>query len=130
MLEALKTLILGHRVSPDSFPELPVGALPAWVVLREGRTIPRLGGILARMERPAAAVTLGRTIVLNPDVRLTPQLLTHELAHVRQWRRDRWFPIRYSLATLRYGYNDNPYEVEARQIATSEWPTRAGEERT
>jgi len=102
LIERTAGWVLGRRVPPP-------------VVLREGRLIPWIGGVCARMGAPAAAVTLGRTIVLNPRARLTPRLLAHELAHVRQWREDLLFPVRYTLATLRYGYVDNPYEVEARE---------------
>ncbi len=67
------------------------------------------------MGGPAAAVTLGRTIVLRPGVRLTDRLVQHELAHVRQWRQHPIsFPLRYLVGHLRYGYHANPYEVEAR----------------
>ena len=50
---------------------------------------------------------------------LSRGLLAHEMTHVRQWQDDRWFPLRYCLATLRYGYRDNPYEVEARAVAAA-----------
>jgi hypothetical protein len=67
------------------------------------------------MRGAAAAVTLGRTIVVHPDAALDPRLLRHELEHVRQWRRyPLTFPLRYVLCHLRYGYHDNPYEREAR----------------
>ena len=113
LFESTTGWLLGRRVAPP--PELPDGLVPPEVVLREGRLVPWLGGLFARMGAPAAAVTLGRTIVLNPRVRLTPRLLAHELAHVRQWRADLLFPLRYTVATFRYGYLDNPYEVEARE---------------
>ena len=92
---------------------------PGDVRIRAGRWIPVLGGILSRMRGPAAAVTLGRTIIVHPDVALTQRLLRHELAHVRQWQR--WpvtFPIRYIWKHLQHGYRDNPYEVEARDAET------------
>ena len=120
MFEPLVAAIAGRRVErPHGVPE---GVVPRGVILREGRLIPWLGGLFARMSRPAAAVTIGRTIVIHPETRLTPNLLTHELVHVRQWREDPLFPIRYSLATLRHGYLDNPYEVEARTLASADWP--------
>jgi hypothetical protein len=88
---------------------------PAGVVVRRGRWIPALGGVLVGQRRAAAAVTLGRTIVLHPDVPLTPRLLRHELAHVRQWQRQRLtFPFHYVWLHLRHGYRANPYEIEAR----------------
>lgn len=103
----------------DPPPDLPADSVPKGVQLRAGRLIPGIGGLLGRMRGPAAAVTLGRTIVVHPDVPLTPQLLAHELAHVRQWRQDVLFPVRYALASLRHGYWNNPYEVEARAASAS-----------
>ncbi|MGQ0813204.1 MAG: eCIS core domain-containing protein [Gemmatimonadota bacterium] len=67
------------------------------------------------MGGPAAAITLGRTIIVHPSARITRSLVQHELAHVRQWEQNRWtFPLRYLANHLRYGYHDNPYEVAAR----------------
>jgi hypothetical protein len=117
LIDRLNDLVLGERMAPPD--DLPEGAVPEGVVLRSGRLVPWLGGVLSRLGGPAAAVTLGRTIVINPGVTLTPGLLAHELAHVRQWRQDPLFPIRYSLATLRHGYHNNPYEVEAREFASA-----------
>ncbi len=109
-------MVLGECVAP---PADLRGAVPAGVVLRRGRLIPRIGGLLGRMRGSAAAVTLGRTIIVNPGVPLTSSLLAHELEHVRQWREDVLFPLRYTVATLRHGYWSNPYEVEARQASAS-----------
>jgi hypothetical protein len=120
LIEGAATLLLGRRIEPP--PHLRPGDVPAGVILREGRLVPRIGGVLARMRSPAAAVTLGRTIVIHPGVPLTRSLLIHELTHVRQWREDLLFPLRYSVATLRHGYRDNPYEVEARIAAASDHP--------
>ena len=101
--------------------QTPLGVpLPDGVEVRVGRWVPALGGRLSGMRRSAAAVTLGRTIVVHPDVVrsgpvLDGRLLRHELEHVRQWRRHPLtFPIRYALCHLRYGYHDNPYERAAR----------------
>jgi hypothetical protein len=89
--------------------------LPADVALVRGSWIPAIGGWLSGMGRPAAAVTLGSTIVVGPGVVLEDRLLRHELAHVRQWRRRPLaFPLLYALAHVRHGYRNNPYEVEAR----------------
>jgi len=95
--------------------EVQTTAVPATVTVRVGRLIPAIGGRLSGMARNAAAVTLGRTIIVHPDVQLTERLLRHELAHVRQWQRaPLTFPLRYIWQHLRHGYRDNPYEVEAR----------------
>ena len=128
LMERARSRVLGERMEPP--PELPPAALPAGVTLRRGGWIPRLGGLLARMHGPAAAVTLGRTIVVGPRARLTPALLAHELVHVRQWREDTLFPLRYTLATLRHGYWNNPYEVEAREAVASTARTPSAEDPT
>ena len=44
------------------------------------------------------------------------ELLFHELTHVEQFRRSPLlFPLRYIIHHFRYGYADNPAEVEARE---------------
>lgn len=104
---ALRVLTRGDAASPH--------VLPAGVELRRSRWLTVLGGRLSGMGVPAAAVTLGNTIVIHPGIRLTRRLLRHELAHVAQWRRHPWtFPVRYALAHMRHGYIDNPFEAEAR----------------
>lgn len=110
LMERTRRFVLGEPV------EAPPGT-PAHVTIRRGRIVPGIGGLLARMNGPAAAVTLGRTVVVSPDAPLTPGLLAHELVHVRQWQADPLFPVRYTLATLRHGYRDNPYEIEARALS-------------
>jgi hypothetical protein len=89
--------------------------LPRGVQVRSSRLVPWLGGKLARMGRPAAAVTLGRTILVHPGVSPDARLLRHELAHVAQWTRaPLTFPFDYVRAHIRHGYYRNPYEAEAR----------------
>lgn len=101
--------LLGGRRMPAPVP------LPPGVTVRTSRLVPALGGRLAGMKAPAAAVTLGRTILVRPGVTLTARLLHHEFAHVAQWERHPvTFPIRYIAAHIRHGYRENPYEREAR----------------
>jgi hypothetical protein len=97
-------------------------ALPPGVTFRRGRLVPGIGGVLGRMGGPAAAVTLGRTIVVHPEVEVSPHLLVHELVHVRQWGEDPLFPLKYTLQSLRHGYLQNRYEVEARAEAERAFP--------
>jgi hypothetical protein len=100
--------LLGRRISP------PLD-VPANVAIRAGRWVPLLGGWLSGHRRAAAAVTIGRTIIVHPGVPLSRRLIRHEMAHVRQWqRRPLTFPLHYTWLHLRHGYRDNPYEVEAR----------------
>jgi hypothetical protein len=115
LLAVLRARVLGEPMPLP--PEFSGADLPAGVRVVRGGLIPRLGGFFAGMGTAASAVTLGSTIVVHPRARLTTSLLTHELEHVRQWREDRLFPLRYTLATLRHGYHDNPYEVAARSAA-------------
>ena len=102
-------------VAPRSVEASPLLAVPGDVALRRSRLIPLLGGYLSGMGRPAAAVTLGRTILFHPSVEPGARLLRHELAHVEQWRRHPFtFPFRYTAAHIRFGYRNNPFEIEAR----------------
>lgn len=117
LVERVLDRVLGPRVEPP--PEIPRDEVPERVVFRAGRLVPAIGGLLGWMGRPAAAVTLGRTIVVNPSSRLSRRLLAHEMAHVRQWEEDRLFPLRYALESLRRGYRNNRYEVEAREAASA-----------
>ncbi len=115
ILNSAVDLVFGKRL-----PEVgTVVDLPAGVVLREGSLVPRIGGILGGMSGPAAAVTLRRTIIICPGVRLTAPLLRHELVHVRQWSDDWLFPLKYIAECLRHGYHDNAYECEAREAEAS-----------
>jgi hypothetical protein len=66
------------------------------------------------------AITIGRDILAWRE--LSPAELSHELAHVAQWRQyGAAFAVRYlaaSLSSLRRGggwYRDNRYEIEARR---------------
>ena len=115
LLRRAAAVVLGEEIEPPA--SLRMGSVPSGVVLRRGRLVPWIGGRLGRLRGRAAAVTLGRTIIVDPAATLTEPLLCHELVHVRQWREDALFPLRYTLATLRHGYWNNPYEVEAREEA-------------
>lgn len=102
--------------------------LPTGVTLRQSMLVPRVAGWLSGMKGPAAAVTLGRTILVNPSNRLTSRLIRHELEHVRQWERNpRVFPFRYIGSHIRHGYGGNPYEAEARAAETGRSESGEGE---
>lgn len=102
--------------------------LPPGVTLRHSRLVPRLAGWLAGMRGPAAAVTLGRTILVNPSIRTSARLISHELAHVRQWERHpHVFPFHYIASHIRHGYGHNPYEAEARAAETGRGESGEGQ---
>lgn len=85
--------------------------------LREARW--RAGGLPLRIggwclgQRTVSGITLWRTIFLAEPGRASPTLLLHELAHVRQFARQRVFPLLYCWESLRRGYAQNRYETEA-----------------
>lgn len=115
------------RVLGGSHVSSPV-PLPPGVSLRHSALIPRIAGWLSGMKGPAAAVTLGRTILVNPGVRVSERLIHHELAHVRQWERQpHVFPFRYIASHIRHGYGDNPFEADARAAEAGQ--SASGEKR-
>jgi hypothetical protein len=106
---------LGGEAVPAPVP------VPDQVAVVRSRLIPAIAGRLSGMGTSAAAVTLGRTILVAPEVEATARLLRHELAHVRQWeRRPYAFPFCYIAAHIRHGYGSNPFEAEARAAETGQ----------
>jgi len=107
MIRALLDAVFGRTV--------PIADIPDGVSVRSVAWIPAVAGRLLGLDGPAGAVTLGPVILVHPATRLTPRLLRHELAHVRQWRhRPATFPVAYVWHHFRHGYRDNPFEMEAR----------------
>ena len=109
-------------------------ALPAELVARYpelGEARWRRGGLALRIggwclgQSTVHGITLGRTVHLARGVGTPPGLLLHELAHVRQFARDRGFPARYAWESLRRGYSRNRYEVEADAFAARVLAERA-----
>jgi len=75
------------------------------------------GSRLARALLPKRfiAITLGES-VLTPLAKLSPATLRHEQVHVEQWKRHGlWFPFLYVWHHVHHGYEQNPFEVEARE---------------
>ena len=75
--------------------------------------------------RNVEGLTLWRNIYLrhsrwpiDPNDSWAIELLFHELIHVEQFRQAPvWFPIKYLLSHIRFGYHNNPAEREARRRA-------------
>lgn len=86
------------------------------VRFRRGGLPPRVGG-WALGRRFVQAIALRRTVFLAPYAALEPTLLLHETRHVQQFFESRTFPLRYLWESLRRGYRQNRYEIDARQYA-------------
>jgi hypothetical protein len=111
----LARILIGRPVA------LPDALVARYPELREARW--RVGGLPPRVggwclgRRTVAGITLGSVIWLAPGVALDPELLLHELAHVRQFARGRAFPMWYVWESLRRGYTRNRFEAEVDAFA-------------
>jgi hypothetical protein len=110
LLRRLADAVLGEEVPAA---ELPGAPLPPGVKVRRNRLIPAVAGITGNLGGAAAAITFGRTILVNPRVPIDEGLLVHELVHVEQWRGDPLFAVKYVAEWARHGYMGNRYEAEA-----------------
>jgi hypothetical protein len=87
--------------------------------IRERSWLARIAAFKLRSRQ--AAMVLGRTIHLHgmstQQFLISRRLLLHELCHVQQYRRYGFFGFlaRYLWYSLRFGYYNNPLEVEARR---------------
>jgi hypothetical protein len=98
---------------------VPADALPPGTTLRRNRWVTGLGGVLARLGGPAAAVALRGTILVHPRAVLTERLVRHEAEHVRQWREVPLFPLRYAADILSRGHASSHFEALARDAETT-----------
>jgi hypothetical protein len=64
----------------------------------------------------AQAQVWGNFILIRRGIKVTEQLLAHELAHVRQWQTLGIIPfiLLYFKYFLKHGYHGHPLELEAR----------------
>ncbi len=100
---------LPGRLARD-YPELEA------LSLRRGGLLPRVAGWMLG-EPSVAAITLWRTIFFGLRTRIEAPILLHELRHAEQFLERRTFPVRYIWESLRRGYHQNRYEVDARMYA-------------
>lgn len=117
-MDALAALLAPLIGRPDPLPDEMLARHPelAEARVRRGGLLPRLGGwCLGR--RSVSGITLWRTIWLAPDAPHAAELLLHELRHVQQFHAQAIFPLRYIWESVRHGYRQNRYEIDARAYA-------------
>jgi hypothetical protein len=83
---------------------------------RRGGLPPRVAGWCLGLPS-VAAITLWNTIWLGERAAADAELLLHESRHVAQFGASKAFPLLYIWETLRRGYWNNRYEVDARAYA-------------
>ena len=102
-------------LSPELLARYPELARARW---RYGGLPVRVGGwCLGRST--VSAITLWRTIWLAPGITPNSELLLHELRHVDQFEASPAFPLLYLWESLRRGYVQNRFEVDAREYAAA-----------
>jgi hypothetical protein len=111
----LLSAVAGRKIAipyalTDLYPEL------AEVSYRSGGLPVHIAG-WALGRGSAEAITLWRTVFLNPSARLSAELLLHELRHVHQFSERKTFPLNYLWQSIRYGYSRNAYEIDARRYS-------------
>ena len=94
----------------DIYPELDE------VSYRSGGLPVRIAG-WALGKTSAEAITLWRTVFINPSAHVSAELLLHELRHVHQFSERKTFPLSYLWQSIRYGYSRNFYEIDARRYS-------------
>ncbi|MDB4907557.1 MAG: hypothetical protein JWO05_2341 [Gemmatimonadetes bacterium] len=109
--------IIGEQVT------LPAALLERWPEL--GRVRWRRGGLPPRVagwclgQPTVSAVTLWSNVYLGHAAPLDEELLLHEFRHVDQFVSDPLFAVRYIVESIRRGYHQNRFEVDARDYAAA-----------
>lgn len=83
---------------------------------RRGGLPPRVAGWCLG-QTTVSAITLWSTIWLGANAIATAELLLHESRHVAQFGASKAFPLHYLWESLRRGYWNNRFEVDARDYA-------------
>ena len=103
----------------DRYPEL------GKVRCRRGGLPPRIAGWCLG-QSSVAAITLWSTIWFGEHAAMDEELLLHESRHVAQFGASRAFPLLYLWESVRRGYWNNRFEIDARAYATQRIRGRAG----
>ncbi|MBP6623663.1 MAG: DUF4157 domain-containing protein [Chitinophagaceae bacterium] len=86
--------------------------------IKENSWLAKLGAI--KLKHANCAMVIGNTIHLyqipKSEFIQNLSLFRHEIEHIKQWKRIGFmlFPIQYVWYSFKYGYYNNPFEVEAR----------------
>lgn len=111
---------------PESLPDAFLRRHPELLRARyrRGGLPPRIAGWLLG-QGSVAAITLWSTVWIGERTVLDDELLLHELRHVAHFGASRAFPILYVWESLRRGYWNNRFEVDARAYAAQRVRGRA-----
>lgn len=76
------------------------------------------------LAKPASYSPTKDEMALSPDIQAALPLILHELAHHFQAARDgaEEFDRKYDEYLEKHGYENNPYEIGAREFARKWWP--------
>lgn len=94
------------------------------VRIKENALVARIAAFNLGASKHGAAIVFGRTIYLykvtKQQLLANIPYLRHEVAHVLQYEREGWFGFlaKYLWYSLRYGYRNNPLELEAKNSQT------------
>lgn len=87
--------------------------------IKENSWIAKLAAM--RLHAKRVAIVIGHTIYLHnttkEDFLKSEKWLKHELCHIRQFEEHGFLPfiVKYLLESIRHGYRQNKYEIEARE---------------
>jgi hypothetical protein len=93
--------------------------IPEYINFKENSWVAKMAA--RKMKAGSVALVLGRTIhlfnITRDEFKASPRLIKHELKHVEQYKRFGFFTflIVYGWYSLKYGYYNNPLEIEARE---------------
>jgi len=98
-----------------------LGKPPAKIVVYDWEQYTRETG---HTEKPAAFNPIKDEIAFAPDIQAALPLILHEIKHHLQAQEEgpEAFDRRYDEYLESHGYENNPYEVEAREFAREWWP--------
>lgn len=92
--------------------------IPPHLIIIENSLLARLAAL--KLKEPKIAMVLGSKILLfgvsKSEFLASEKWVKHEMAHVRQFKHHGFLPFigKYLVESLRKGYYNNKYEVEAR----------------